>query len=335
MICSDSAQACVKKSTDKSDSIVIKASQSIFVKAFDQILREKYFFSEIRQSVNYADVHITELEELINEELNLLPEAIILFQDIKNDNREMINYLKMPLQEPCNYANGNDTETLDIVIGALDLVHQQMRKLIDTIRNDFLSQITPWQNSMLMNKTLEDKVQWYVRLVVTILLVLIVILGLIPIVFFILIIICRMCHQLLGANSNDLVIDGLDVQTVFTSIIDDCRNHIHFSEYFFKTHLIRLENHTYHAMNRLNEKIFDKFNFAIASIDIQSDLNHLAAFSVAINSIKIQKKVQQIEEDLKTIETRFEKISTMIPTLPPIVVNQTVDNVSITKFYQQ
>ncbi|CAF2925914.1 unnamed protein product [Rotaria sp. Silwood2] len=141
--------------------------------------------------------------------------------------------------------------------------------------------------------------------------------------------------QLLGANSNDLVIDGLDVQTVFTSIIDDCRNHIHFSEYFFKTHLIRLENHTYHAMNRLNEKIFDKFNFAIASIDIQSDLNHLAAFSVAINSIKIQKKVQQIEEDLKTIETRFDKISTMIPTLPPIVVNQTVDNVSITKFYQQ
>ncbi|CAF4457529.1 unnamed protein product, partial [Rotaria sp. Silwood2] len=261
---------------------------------------------EIRQSVNYADVHITELEELINEELNLLPEAIILFQDIKNDNREMINYLKMPLQEPCNYANGNDTETLDIVIGALDLVHQQMRKLIDTIRNDFLSQITPWQNSMLMNKTLEDKVQWDHRK-----------------------------NQLLGANSNDLVIDGLDVQTVFTSIIDDCRNHIHFSEYFFKTHLIRLENHTYHAMNRLNEKIFDKFNFAIASIDIQSDLNHLAAFSVAINSIKIQKKVQQIEEDLKTIETRFDKISTMIPTLPPIVVNQTVDNVSITKFYQQ
>ncbi|CAF0895244.1 unnamed protein product [Rotaria sp. Silwood1] len=153
--------------TTQVDSIVIKASQSLFVKAFDQILREKYFFDEIRQLVIYSDLHIKELEELINQETNLLPEAMVLFQDIKNDNREMINYLKMPLQEPCDYANGNDTEVISIVVEALDLVHQQMNKLIDRIRNDFLSQITPWPNAMLMNKTLEDQVRWYVRLVIS------------------------------------------------------------------------------------------------------------------------------------------------------------------------
>ncbi|CAF3391160.1 unnamed protein product [Rotaria sp. Silwood1] len=200
------------------------------------------------------DLHIKELEELINQETNLLPEAMVLFQDIKNDNREMINYLKMPLQEPCDYANGNDTEVISIVVEALDLVHQQMNKLIDRIRNDFLSQITPWPNAMLMNKTLEDQVR--------------------------------------------------------------C-----------------LENDTIHAMNRLNEKIFDQFNIAISSIDIKSDLNHLAEFSIAINSIRIREKVQQIEENLKNIETQFQKISTMVPTLPSGVVNQTFDNVSIIKLY--
>ncbi|CAF2122751.1 unnamed protein product [Rotaria magnacalcarata] len=407
----------------RADSIVIKASQSLLVKAFNQIILEEYFFDDIRQSVNYSEVHIKELEELINQEKHLLPEVIVLFQGIKTDSREMINYLKIAFQEPCDYANGNDTDIIKIVIHGLDLVHQQMRKLIDTIDNDVLSQITPWQNAMLLNKNLEDKVRWYVRLVTTILIVLIIIVGLIPIVLLIIIITCRVCHrrkhvallkhsknnnqpngcriqsqssieeeksvantessngssgvvpcwiriafipimiililivlvtgvfhgidllaqgacltvhndqpflvsffieQLSGNNLNYLVIDGLDVQTMFTNIIDDCRNHIHFSKYFFKNHLIRLENDIDQAMNRLNEKIFDKFNITIGCVDFGSALNRLATFSVAINSIRIQKKVQDIENNLKTIETQINKILTIIPILPASVVNQTI-----------
>jgi hypothetical protein len=136
---------------------------------------------------------------------------------------------------------------------------------------------------------------------------------------------------LLGTNSSDLIIGGSDVQTTFTTIIDDCRNQIHFSGHFLKNHLIRLESIVDHAMNQLNEKIFDKFNASIVDIDITSDIDRLAKFSIAINSTEMQDKVQQIENDLTTIETQFKKITVAVPTLPSDIVNQTIDDVSIGK----
>jgi hypothetical protein len=165
----------------------------MFVEAFNQIFQEKYFLDQIRQSVTDSSVHINELNELlIDPETSLPSETIAIFQVIRNENQRMIDDLKIPLQELCDYANGTDTEIDNTIFDAFNLVHQQLRKLIDTIQNDILSQITPWQNAMLMNKDLEEQVRWYVRLVGTILLVLIIILGLIPIVFFIIIIICRL-----------------------------------------------------------------------------------------------------------------------------------------------
>ncbi|CAF1156417.1 unnamed protein product [Didymodactylos carnosus] len=411
----------------QTNSILIKASHSMFVKAFNQIFQEKYFLDEIRQSATGSVVHIHELNILINQETSVLPETIALFREIQNENQRMIDDLKLPLQELCDYANGSEPEIDDTIFDALNLVHQQLRKLIDTIQNDILSHITPWQSAMLMNKDLEDRVRWYVRLVGTLLLVLIIILGLIPMVFFIVIAICRLSHcerndsssndrkknrqngwrrqsqsstdqeesvsnvqsshcsprvvlcwmrivftlmmimlivlvlltgalygldlvaqgtcrtvhddqpflvsfltdQLLGTNSNDLIIGESDVQTTFTTMIDDCRNQIHFSQHFLKYHLSRLENGTDHAMNQLNGKIFDKFNASIVDIDIGSDRDRLAKFSIAINSTDIQGTVQQIEDDLKTIETQFEKITVSVPTLPANVVNQIVDDVSI------
>ncbi|CAF4097272.1 unnamed protein product [Rotaria sordida] len=178
------------------DSIVIKASHSVFVKGFDQTLRETYFLDEIRQSISDSIIHIEELDQLINQSTSLSPETYDTFASIKIESNNMINSLKAPLQKLCDYADGKNKEIDDTIIKALNLVHQQMNKLIDTIRNDFLIEITPWQNNMLMDKNLEDKIRWYIRLVGIILLVLTIVLGFIPITFFILIIICHLCcHQ--------------------------------------------------------------------------------------------------------------------------------------------
>lgn len=166
----------------------------MFVKAFDRILGEQYHFNEIRQLVNYNKIYIYELDELINQ-TNLTAEIESLFQNIKEDNQNMIKNLQAPLEEPCDYANGNETEITNIVKSALDLIHQQIQKLIDPIRNNLLSHITPWENAMLMDKNLEDRIRWYVDLVMIALIVFVVVLGFIPIVLLFLTITCCTCRD--------------------------------------------------------------------------------------------------------------------------------------------
>ncbi len=172
------------------NSILIKASQSIFVKAFNQIFQENYFFDEIRQSAINSSVHMDELNKLIQQQTGLPNETIVAFQIIQADNKRMLVDLEQPLQELCNYANGTDADIDQTIIEALDQVHQQLRKLIDTIQKDFLNQMPSGGNGTLINKNLEDQIRWYVRLVGIILLVLVIVIGLIPIIFFIFITIC-------------------------------------------------------------------------------------------------------------------------------------------------
>ncbi|CAF0968970.1 unnamed protein product [Rotaria sp. Silwood1] len=138
--------------------------------------------------------------------------------------------------------------------------------------------------------------------------------------------------KLLGNSSNEFIIGELDVQSVFTNVIDDCRNRTHFSEYFFKNHLTHLENYTYDAMNQLNEEIFYKFNASIDSIDIRSDIGRLDNLSDKVTSTQVKEKIQPIKNDWTNIQTQFEKISSSIPTLSTGVVNQTIDDVSFRKF---
>jgi hypothetical protein len=182
---------------------LIKASHSIFVKTFNQIFREKYFFDEIRQSAINSSVHINELNELIPQQIDLPNSTIDLFQRIQDDNKRMFVDLEKPLAELCNYANGTNEDIDKTMIDSLEQIHKELIKLIDTIRNDFLNQITSGQNAMLINKDLEDQIRWYIRLVGIILLVLVIIIGFIPIIFFIFIIICRLCHcQKTNGSSN-------------------------------------------------------------------------------------------------------------------------------------
>ncbi|CAF4975779.1 unnamed protein product [Rotaria sp. Silwood1] len=203
------------------DSIVIKASQSIFVKGFDQILQEKYFLNEIRQSVSDSVVHIGALEQLINQTTSLTSEIYVTFASIKSESNNMIDSLKAPLQKLCDYADGKDKEIDDTIIKALNLLHQQMKKLIDTIRNDFLTHLTPWENKMLINKNLEDKIRWYIRLVGIILLVLTIVFGFIPITFVILISICYLCRcQQNGRSSKYRLVHATYFILVYNLFLD-------------------------------------------------------------------------------------------------------------------
>ncbi|CAF1230889.1 unnamed protein product [Rotaria sp. Silwood1] len=203
------------------DSIVIKASQSIFVKGFDQILQEKYFLNEIRQSVSDSVVHIGALEQLINQTTSLTSEIYVTFASIKSESNSMIDFLKAPLQKLCDYADGKDKEIDDTIIKALNLLHQQMKKLIDTIRNDFLTHLTPWENKMLIDKNLEDKIRWYIRLVGIILLVLTIVFGFIPITFVILISICYLCRcQQNGRSSKYRLVHATYFILVYNLFLD-------------------------------------------------------------------------------------------------------------------
>ncbi|CAF1147390.1 unnamed protein product [Rotaria sordida] len=81
------------------------------------------------------------------------------------------------------------------LLNVLNLVHEKLLKAINSINNDILSQITPWQNYMLINIELEERIRRYISLVGIIFLVLVIVLGMIPVVFFNFIIIYRLCNQ--------------------------------------------------------------------------------------------------------------------------------------------
>lgn len=132
-------------------------------------------------------------------------------------------------------------------------------------------------------------------------------------------------------HPNALVIDGLDVQTLFTNVLDACGNNIHFSEYFFKSHLSRLDNETEKAINRLNSKISDKFNIAIDTIDINSDIRRITQLSNVVGSGQMQEKLLDIRDNLEVIQILFQNISTMVPNVPTVIVNETVNDVSFMK----
>ena len=171
---------------------MINASRSLLVKAFNDILQERYFLSEITRSIADSQTHIQELNDLLDRETNVSPGAIALFNQTKENNQRMIDYLKKPIAEVCDYADGSETEVDASIFHALDQVHQQLRKLIDRIRLDILNNITPWQNAMLLDQNVEDQVQRYIGLVGIILLVFIPVMGLIPLVFTLLLLLaCR------------------------------------------------------------------------------------------------------------------------------------------------
>jgi hypothetical protein len=88
-------------------------------------------------------------------------------------------------------------------------------------------------------------------------------------------------------------------------------------------------------MNQLNGEIFETFNTSIGDINITSTLDRLTDLFILVNSTEIQEKVQQTQNDLTIIQTRFDNITDSIPTLPINLVNQTITDVSIRRKNKQ
>jgi hypothetical protein len=164
----------------------------MLVKAFERILNEKYLVQNISQTVNSIDAHIQELDIAINE--SSLPQpAKDLFKDIQEQYNSMLNFIQLPLQEVCNYANGTHSDIDDKLLAALLVVHIELERAINTINNDILSKITPWEDHLLMNIELEEQIRYYVSLSGTIFFVLVIVLGAIPLVFLVFILLSYLC----------------------------------------------------------------------------------------------------------------------------------------------
>jgi len=194
----------------------------MLVKAFDGVLKEKYFVQNILQSVNSIDKHIQELNDTIEKESTIPQSAIDIFHDIQEQYQTMIDYIQKPLKEICNYANGTENDIDKKLLEALDIVHIELKRVIDIIERDILNKITPWQNHMLINTDTEEQIRAYMNLVGNIFLVLVITLGGIPVIFFVFIIISRLCgcDQNKSCYNNELVIFVYLIFVFYNSFID-------------------------------------------------------------------------------------------------------------------
>lgn len=88
---------------------MIIGSRSLLVKAFNEILQERYFLGNITLSISDSQRHIEELNVLVQQETSLPNASLALFRQIEENNRQMIEYLKIPIAEVCDYAGGSET----------------------------------------------------------------------------------------------------------------------------------------------------------------------------------------------------------------------------------
>jgi uncharacterized phage infection (PIP) family protein YhgE len=174
----------------------------MLVKAFDQVLKEKYYIQNISDTVNNINDSMSELSDEI-EKYSTIPEsAKESFRKFDENFKSMIKNVQKPLTEICNYANSTTTDVDKKLLDALKVVHEQLQQVIDTINKDILTEITPWQNHMLMKTDFEEQIRGYISLGETIFMVLVLVLGAIPLIFFIFIMISRICACC--KNDNDL-----------------------------------------------------------------------------------------------------------------------------------
>lgn len=173
------------------DSILIDASRAIVLKTFQKILDDKYFFNKILSLAMNTRSSINSLEILIDNQN--LP-VMMVWNETKNDNKQLFDGLEKPLQQLCTYSNGSDLDIDKFIVDALHRVHEALSKLINTIDDDLLTHMNP-----LIDTTLEDQIRWYIRMITIILLVLIIVIGIVPVTFYTLIALsnrCCYCRQI-------------------------------------------------------------------------------------------------------------------------------------------
>ncbi|CAF4352140.1 unnamed protein product, partial [Adineta steineri] len=102
----------------------------------------------------------------------------------------------------CKYASESQTDIDDILLNALNLVHEYLRKIIKTIDEDILATILPSDNPLFMSIEFEEEIRGYISSIGTVFLILIIFVVLIPVGFLIFLILARLCRCDRNESSN-------------------------------------------------------------------------------------------------------------------------------------
>ncbi|CAF1620621.1 unnamed protein product [Rotaria magnacalcarata] len=209
------------------NSILINASKSMLINAFDEVLNGKYYLNDTAQHVNNIDRNVQKLKIIVKDDLSLPTLVVQIINNVAEQYENTIVFLQKPLQEICNYTSGTDADIDREISSALYTVHRTLSKIIDTVNNDILPTMTPWESHMLINQKLEEDIRGYFNLVGTIAVVFVILLGVIPLGFFIVIIISCLCtgsdHGSRG-NQNRMPMENMSKELYAHSINGSSKN---------------------------------------------------------------------------------------------------------------
>jgi len=177
----------------KENSIFINASKSILIETFDEILNTTYFIKQILQSVKRTDDHVQELNTTIAQHAEFPPEVTNTFKQLQEGFDTLMANIQTPAEEICHYANDSQTEIDEKLVEALNVVHDQLKNLNDTIQKDILQRISPWEEHLLMSNNTEEEIREYVNIGGIVCMVLILILGGLPVFALLCVLISGLC----------------------------------------------------------------------------------------------------------------------------------------------
>lgn len=167
----------------EANSILFNGSKAMLVNAFSRIINEKYYLNNIAQNVSKISDNIEQLNIVINNDPTLPAIVISTFNDVQQEYQNTINNLQKPLEKVCNYINGTDTDIDSKIASAFGDVDRALTRIINSINNDILSTMTPWENHLLLKKSLEKDIRRYLKIAGAIAIVFVILLGVIPLSF--------------------------------------------------------------------------------------------------------------------------------------------------------
>lgn len=165
----------------------------MLVQAFNEIFVEKYLLGNLSQTIGSTKVHFAELNMEMNNSVLLSALAILLFERLKTEHSSLLIDIQKPIEQMCAFANGTEKDIDQMLLDTLDIMHTELKRVNETMREDILSKITPWNEHMLMDAKLEADIRKYINIGGTVLLVLVILFGVIPFMFLCSILICRIC----------------------------------------------------------------------------------------------------------------------------------------------
>jgi len=130
-------------------------------------------------------------------------------------------------------------------------------------------------------------------------------------------------------ESVDIFDSDTELNTTILNLLDDCRNHVHFSVNLLKNYWSTLEKDMTEMINTLNRQIFDQFIQTIQKVDIPTDMILLKNLTQQANVTDVVTIIDKIESELTTINGYFDQIIASNASLPQDLVRTTINHVNL------